>query len=98
MRGPALGLEQYERRTGPLSRADGTKSTDLLFHSQHHHRGKRSRSFGIFFHQLDAKDGRRDASWPSRSNAPVSTWNDGATAIDRACLLVHQQVLLLPQG
>jgi hypothetical protein len=48
---------------------------------QHHHRGKRSRSFGIFFHQLDDKDQRRDASWPSRSDAPVSTSNVGVTAI-----------------
>jgi hypothetical protein len=51
---------------------------------QQHHRGKKSRSFGIFFHQLDDKDGRPYANWPSRSNVPVSTWNVGVTAIDRA--------------
>jgi len=58
---------------------------------QHDHRGKRSRSFGTFFHQLDDKDGRRDVNRPLRSTVPVSTWNVGVTAINRPCLVVHQQ-------
>src|ERR1700730_5390549 len=44
---------------------------------QHHHRGKRSRSFGIFFDELDDKDRRRDASWPTQSNATASAWKGG---------------------
>jgi hypothetical protein len=42
----------------------------------------RNRDIRHLLRQLDDRDGRRDASWPSRMNVPVSTLNVGVTAID----------------
>jgi hypothetical protein len=64
---------------------------------QHHRPGKRSRSFGISFHQPDAKYGRRDRK-PAVTVERAGLDVERGRHSDQSIVPDRPQDLLLPQG